>query len=497
MKNALNKKGGKKLTKKQTRYRQLAFYLFTGIIVSIIFTLFYDAIFALCVRAIDHLLVILDDENIQPGTSNELEEMDLKKPPPLIKGIVSISKGKIKGVNWQPGGKFLRSIIAFHEPIVIKNMDPLQDWSIFKNDFDLLTFAKSHSIMLENVRYQPDPLFIVGHDRDRGGMLGSRKDRPLLYTNMTLEKYLELIVKNNTYLYWTGQLHMWENFTTTHEPLTGDGNDSSNKGWQYFRVIEKELESLVDEDDVSIWKQMLWLSHPGVITQTHYDTQQNFLIHIQGRKRILLFPPNSELYQYPNIHRSYRQSQIMLECKNLENCNSEESRQNILKQFPLLNNVNNDNQTTGTVAMEVDLSPGDILYIPPYWSHRVEAHSLCLSLSIVSPSLVETLVAEAYWHPVPFGSFQNTTVHRVTAVTHYLDLVINSFNNITTGGNKLVDISPEIYTFHDLEIFIPLCGSMPDILVRPTYALSMTSLLVCSIYPEINSNWHLKMWRLY
>ena len=57
---------------------------------------------------------------------------------------------------------------------------------------------------------------------------------------------------------------------------------------------------------------MLWISHPGVTAQTHYDTQHNVFIQIQGIKRMLLFPISSELFSYPNI----RQSQLHFEDTN-------------------------------------------------------------------------------------------------------------------------------------------------------------------------------------
>ena len=97
---------------------------------------------------------------------------------------------------------------------------------------------------------------------------------------------------------------------------------------------------------------MIWLSHPGVLTQTHYDTQQNFLIHISGVKRVYLFPPSAELYQYPNIHRSYRQSQAMLECRS-DDCDSS-SLEELKSKFPNLHKA---------AARVVDLHAGDVLHL--------------------------------------------------------------------------------------------------------------------------------------
>ena len=46
---------------------------------------------------------------------------------------------------------------------------------------------------------------------------------------------------------------------------------------------------------------------------------------------------------------------------------------------------------------------GDVLVIPPFHAHRVEALGFSLSLSVVTPSREERLWAAAYWQPVPFA----------------------------------------------------------------------------------------------
>jgi len=110
----------------------------------------------------------------------------------------------------------------------------------------------------------------------------------------------------------------------------------------------------------------------------------------------------------------------MLECRS-DDCDSS-SLEELKSKFPNLHKA---------AARVVDLHAGDVLYIPPYWSHRVEAHTLCLSLSITSPSLVETIAADAYWHPVPFGNFQNSTATRVTAIIKYFDIIFSAANTST------------------------------------------------------------------
>ena len=78
-------------------------------------------------------------------------------------------------------------------------------------------------------------------------------------------------------------------------------------------------------------------------------------------------------------------------------------------------------------ATEAILEPGDTLYIPPFWWHRIETlparqgsggdgesggggggSGVALSLSVVSPSAEEATLAAAAWHPLPFLAFNAT-----------------------------------------------------------------------------------------
>ena len=87
---------------------------------------------------------------------------------------------------------------------------------------------------------------------------------------------------------------------------------------------------------------------------------------------------------YPYIHRSHRQSQIVLE------------------------DAANINEKLNCV--EVVLKPGDVMYIPPFWAHRVESLSFSVSLSIISPSNIHAALMEVYWELVPFGELRSNQI---------------------------------------------------------------------------------------
>lgn len=111
----------------------------------------------------------------------------------------------------------------------------------------------------------------------------------------------------------------------------------------------------------------------GYITPLHYDEQENIFTQLQGRKRVRIFSPKywHGLYTYPNGHPRDRQCQITLPpipgSTYLEN---EEER----FRFPAF-------QQVGMHELYTDLEPGDVLYIPQYWFHQMEALTDNISLS--------------------------------------------------------------------------------------------------------------------
>jgi hypothetical protein len=368
----------------------------------------------------------------------------------------------------------LYNLSRYHFPFYLTNKAILDRWPIF--EWDLHKLAGHTNISLEGCRYQPIPLFILGEDRDKGGMLGSSHDFPLLYTNLTLKQFIQSTFSDQVYLYWTGELEYFEglfhqNGTVDHYFAGSNSNKKKAKkpkkidnslekqpkkptGWEYFIIKEKNLQisssnsSLPDDEDedydLDFWTPMLWLSHPGIVSQSHYDTQHNLFIQLQGVKRFYLFPPavTSSLHSFPNIHRSYRQSQIPFS----SNISADD-----FTLFPQAFNKESGN-TSVLSAYEIILKPGDILYIPPYWSHLVESLSLSLSLSILSPSIIEAALSEVYWQKVPFGEFNKSKYHRMKIVRIYFERLFEVLSPLLSI-KSLPDFVSDIYAsrYHPLE----------------------------------------------
>lgn len=114
-----------------------------------------------------------------------------------------------------------------------------------------------------------------------------------------------------------------------------------------FRLPE-ELSFIED----SLHSSPLRISSPGIGIWLHYDVCANFLFHIRGEKRLLLFPPEDiSLLQFPAGKTT---SSIL----------------NIFEEIP-----------NATHPLEIIMRPGDILFIPPFWLHAVFPLSPCIAIN--------------------------------------------------------------------------------------------------------------------
>ena len=124
--------------------------------------------------------------------------------------------------------------------------------------------------------------------------------------------------------------------------------------------------------------QYVWLSSPSVRTHTHFDSDRNSFVQLIGHKRFVLWHPNQthSLCPFPRLHPLWHKSRADFEAPDV----SEAS--------PCAN-------YSSTVALVVDVGPGDVLYVPPFWWHTVETLTPSLSLSNISrwPALYEHLNA--------------------------------------------------------------------------------------------------------
>jgi lysine-specific demethylase 8 len=133
-----------------------------------------------------------------------------------------------------------------------------------------------------------------------------------------------------------------------------------------FRVFE-QFPQLRGDVDFSLLEAVTlrrvyfaWLGPAGTLTGYHIDWIHNILAQISGRKRVWLVPPEASRAMYPSRKYDYRSTLSEVEPSTWD-----------AARHPLFAQVR---------PAEVTLEPGQMLFIPRGWWHRVQ--SLTPSISI-------------------------------------------------------------------------------------------------------------------
>lgn len=140
----------------------------------------------------------------------------------------------------------------------------------------------------------------------------------------------------------------------------------------------------------------LWLGSPGVVAHTHHDEVPNWAAQVYGHKRWILSPPSEawKIYPYPYLHSFRSQSQIDFKTRQ-----SIDGRARASGKLPdLEDNGDLYPDFVNVTAYEALLSPGEIMYIPPFWFHRVVTE--------------DTSIAVNTWSNLPGGS-PHTAIDKV------------------------------------------------------------------------------------
>ena len=142
----------------------------------------------------------------------------------------------------------------------------------------------------------------------------------------------------------------------------------------------------------------LWFGN-NVTKQSHFDQSHNIYTVLHGMKRVFISPPTQlrRMHQFPRVHGCKRHSMVSYDA-------NDTAQGGWTFQF-------DSGLTAGLVgAAFVDLLPGQSLYIPPWWIHRVESYADGVAVSVWWPAAeekalidelraVSTAVAE--FEPVP------------------------------------------------------------------------------------------------
>ena len=134
------------------------------------------------------------------------------------------------------------------------------------------------------------------------------------------------------------------------------------------KAMFQETRPLVDLANSELSSSFFFFSSPGSTASTHCDTLHNYYLQLHGRKRWRIFPPQAildNLYTHAEHHPRHTVSQVIGDIV------SRSHDPAVLQQFPGL---------AGLQGWEVEMAEGDLLYVPPYFSHHVTALDTSISM---------------------------------------------------------------------------------------------------------------------
>jgi len=108
----------------------------------------------------------------------------------------------------------------------------------------------------------------------------------------------------------------------------------------------------------------LWTGPAGTVSSLHFDRAHNLVAQIQGRKRWLVFPPDTtpSLY-WPSPELDLRMLQF----------SPVDAERPDLDRFPLFARAR---------PIEIVLEPGELLFLPAGWWHQVRSLDPAISLNV-------------------------------------------------------------------------------------------------------------------
>jgi len=120
----------------------------------------------------------------------------------------------------------------------------------------------------------------------------------------------------------------------------------------------------------------LWIGARGQRSTIHNDAYHNLNAQIVGQKRVFAFSPEQHRLLYPAfMTRATWASPVDPAAPDLT-------------RYPDFDQV---------CALQGELGPGDVLFLPRFWWHSLEALSVCVNIN----QWLYTIAGDRYWHEQP------------------------------------------------------------------------------------------------
>ena len=112
----------------------------------------------------------------------------------------------------------------------------------------------------------------------------------------------------------------------------------------------------------------MWMSSGNTTSSVHFDTHDNLLMQLSGKKHVVLFHPNEGGNLYMDHHNKFGLSPINIDYVDLE-------------RFPEVKNA---------VSHQVTIDEGDALYIPDGWWHMIHSESRNIGITLEIEAIQDT-----------------------------------------------------------------------------------------------------------
>ena len=229
---------------------------------------------------------------------------------------------------------------------------------------------------------------------------------------------------------------------------------------QTLQLPEVVHKLILDEEIRQKLTANLWVGQEGVVATAHYDSVYNVYIQYAGIKVFRLLPPRA--VHGLSIHGRMHPYACQSRYRNITTGDAF-SRQPFCvavassRTSPCrTSNINDISSSTGELydkesVQEVTLHPGDVLVIPPFWTHEVEALSPALSVSLWWDAAELDIMDEIYALPLPFDdSWDADTLVQVASVfcTELVQAVVREVRaelTRTHSSGELLQLLPGLH----------------------------------------------------
>lgn len=206
-----------------------------------------------------------------------------------------------------------------------------------------------------------------------------------------------------------------------NEKQDEDDNVFSDETYSYFSdgisVLQALSQDILPSDYISCASRCdinVWAAQKHVTAYPHYDVDNNFFVQIWGRKRVVLVSPYVWIQEerlFPHLHTMHRQIQ--------------QDREH---------------------GVSVDLIPGDLLFIPAFWIHRVTSLEQTISVNFWCASRASYILNDLLSLPLPFSDSSDRSV------AHYIRTLLKVATTALNETFSTLDLLRTRFNGDDLPV---------------------------------------------